>query len=83
MGQVLHGSATTTEAIRRAIQHSQASLRALSGTIGNSVCGRRVAHQAAMARVKRSPKMTANWALAMVHSRGGIFHSFPERFKIR
>ena len=23
MGQVLHGSATTTEAVRRAIQHSQ------------------------------------------------------------
>jgi hypothetical protein len=31
MGQVLHGSATTTEAIRRAIQHSQESLRALEG----------------------------------------------------
>jgi hypothetical protein len=30
MGQVLHGSATTTEAIRRAIQHSQASLRTLA-----------------------------------------------------
>jgi transposase InsO family protein len=30
MGQVLHGSARTTEAIRRAIQHSQASLRALA-----------------------------------------------------
>src|SRR3569833_3234320 len=30
MGQVLHGSATTTEAIRRAIQHSKESLRALS-----------------------------------------------------
>src|ERR1039458_4131076 len=30
MGQVLHRSATTTEAIRRAIQHSQESLRALS-----------------------------------------------------
>ncbi len=30
MGQVLHGSATTTEAIRRAIQNSQASLRALA-----------------------------------------------------
>ena len=29
MGQVLHGSATTTEAIRRAIQNSQESLRAL------------------------------------------------------
>jgi hypothetical protein len=26
MGQVLHRGATTTEAIRRAIQHSQASL---------------------------------------------------------
>src|SRR3712207_9169496 len=30
MGQVLHGSATTTEAIRRAIQNSQASLRVLA-----------------------------------------------------
>ncbi|HTP73598.1 MAG TPA: IS481 family transposase, partial [Burkholderiaceae bacterium] len=30
MGQVLHGCATTTEAIRRAIQGSQESLRALS-----------------------------------------------------
>src|SRR5665647_1653361 len=30
MGQVLHGSARTTAAIRRAIQHSQESLRALA-----------------------------------------------------
>jgi transposase-like protein len=30
MGQVLHRGATTTEAIRRAIQHSQASLRTLA-----------------------------------------------------
>ncbi len=30
MGQVLHGSATTTEAVRRAIQHSQESVRALA-----------------------------------------------------
>lgn len=30
MGQVLHGSATTTTAIRRAIQHSQESLRVLA-----------------------------------------------------
>ncbi len=30
MGQVLHGSATTTEAVRRAIRHSQESLRALA-----------------------------------------------------
>ena len=34
MGQVLHGSATTTEAVRRAIQHSQKSLIALSKRYG-------------------------------------------------
>src|SRR6202163_2461354 len=34
MGQVLYGSATTTEAVRRAIQHSQASLRALAKRYG-------------------------------------------------
>jgi transposase InsO family protein len=34
VGQVLHGSATTTEAIRRAIQHSQASLRTLARRYG-------------------------------------------------
>jgi DNA-binding transcriptional regulator YiaG len=34
MGQVLHGSATTTEAVRRAIQHSQASLRELAVRYG-------------------------------------------------
>jgi transposase InsO family protein len=30
MGQILHGSARTTEAVRRAIQHSQASIRTLA-----------------------------------------------------
>jgi transposase InsO family protein len=34
MGQVLHGSATTTEAVRRAIQHSQASVRTLARRYG-------------------------------------------------
>ena len=34
MGQVLHGSATTTEAVRRAIQNSQESLRTLSMRYG-------------------------------------------------
>ena len=34
MGQVLHGSAATTEAVRRAIQNSEASLRALSRHYG-------------------------------------------------
>src|SRR6266567_8722305 len=34
MGQILHGSATTTAAVRRAIQNSQASLRELAGRYG-------------------------------------------------
>jgi transposase len=34
MVQVLHGRATTTEAVRRAIQHSQESLRALAKRYG-------------------------------------------------
>ena len=34
MGQVLHGCATTTETVRRAIQNSEESLRALSARYG-------------------------------------------------
>src|SRR3954471_4093753 len=34
MGQVDHGSASTTAAVRRAIQHSQASLRTLAKRFG-------------------------------------------------
>src|ERR687898_428539 len=34
MGQVLHGSARTTEAVRRTVQHSQESLRALARRYG-------------------------------------------------
>ena len=34
MGQFLHGSATTTEAVRRAIQNSQASLKTLAKRYG-------------------------------------------------
>src|SRR5215218_7629895 len=36
MGQVLHGSATTTKAVRRAIQASQESVRALARRYGVS-----------------------------------------------
>ena len=55
----------------------------IEGTVRNFVCGRAVEHYAAMALMKRSPNRTANWALAMDHSRGGILHSFSDRFKIR
>lgn len=46
MGQILHRGARTTEAVRRAIQNSQESLRALSKVTGRSgplgwVAGRR------------------------------------------
>jgi|GEM_PF-6962551 len=34
MGQILPGCATTTEAVRRAIQHSQESLMVLAGRYG-------------------------------------------------
>ena len=37
----------------------------------------------AIAALKRSPNMTANCDLAMDHSRGGIFHSFSDRFKTK
>jgi transposase IS166 family protein len=55
----------------------------LRGTVRNFVRGWAVKHDQAMARVKRSPKRTANWALAIHHSRGGMIHSFSERFKTR
>jgi predicted PurR-regulated permease PerM len=48
-----------------------------------SCVGGRINIYAAKALMKRSPKMTANWALAMVHSRGGIVHSFSVLCKIR
>ena len=46
MGQVLHGSATTTEAVRRAIQDSQESLRALARRYGITPKTRRQVEEA-------------------------------------
>src|SRR5580693_289060 len=53
------------------------------GTVRNFVRGWAVQHDKAIARVKRSPKRTANWALAIHHSRGGMIHAFSDRFKTR
>ncbi|SEK00434.1 hypothetical protein SAMN05518849_12541 [Sphingobium sp. AP50] len=47
------------------------------------MCGEAVDHQAVMALMKRSPRSTAKSAFAMLHSRGGIYHSFSDWFKIR
>ena len=50
MGQILHCSATTTEAICRAIQNSQASLRVLSKRYG--------INQKTVAKWKRRPSVS-------------------------
>ena len=73
MGQVLHGSATTTEAVRRAIQRSQESVRALAQRHGISPTtvqkwrGRQTAADAAMGpKQPRSPVLTPEQEAAIV-----------------
>ena len=57
MGQVLHGSATTTEAVRRAIQHSQESVRALAERHGvNPKTVSKWKHRETEADCKTGPK---------------------------
>jgi len=57
MGQVLHGSATTTEAVRRAIQHSQESLRVLAKRYGiNQKTVAKWKKRASVADVPTGPK---------------------------
>ena len=48
MGQVLHSSATTTEAIRRTIQQGRESLRALAARYGINLTAHRSPVGAAM-----------------------------------
>ena len=57
MGQVLHGCATTTEAIRRAIQHSQASLRQLARRYGiNPKTARKWKARSSVVDLRTGPK---------------------------
>src|SRR6266403_2636891 len=57
MGQVLHGCATTTEAIRRAIQHSQASLRQLARRYGiNPKTARKWRARSSVVDLRTGPK---------------------------
>jgi hypothetical protein len=51
MGQILHGCATTTEAVRRAIQHSQESLRTLSKRFG---INQKISHERAVSARERT-----------------------------
>lgn len=79
MGQVLHGSATTPEAIRRAIQHRQESLRGLAKRYGinpktvakwhnrNSVADERTG--------PRDPKIDGSYG-----RRGGVHRGLPPAY---
>jgi transposase InsO family protein len=66
MGQVLHGSATTTEAVRRAIQNSQESLRALSRRYGiNQKTVAKWKKRASVADLPTGPKQPCSTVLSV------------------
>jgi hypothetical protein len=66
MGQVLHGSATTTEAIRRAIQNSQESLRVLAKRYGiNQKTVAKWKKRTSVADVPTGPKTSSSTVLSV------------------
>ena len=66
MGQILHGSATTTEAIRRAIQNSQESLRSLSRRYGiNQKTVAKWKKRSSVADVPTGPKKPSSTVLTI------------------
>ena len=66
MGQVLHGSATTTEAIRRAIQRSQESLRTLAKRHGiNPKTVAKWKKRSSVADLPTGPKQPASTVLSI------------------
>ena len=66
MGQVLHGSATTTEAIRRAIRHSEASLRTLAKRYGiNQKTVAKWKRRTSVADVPTGPKESRSTVLSV------------------
>ena len=65
MGQVLHGSATTTEAVRRAIQSSQESLRSLARRYGiNPKTVAKWKRRSSVADVPTGPKQACSTVLS-------------------
>src|SRR5204862_3996986 len=66
LGQVLHGSATTTEAIRRAIQRSQESLRAVAKRHGiNPKTVAKWKKRSSVADLPTGPKQPASTVLSI------------------
>ncbi|ESX83955.1 hypothetical protein X755_32175 [Mesorhizobium sp. LNJC405B00] len=65
MGQVLHESATTTEAIRRAIQNGQESLRPLAKRYGiNQKTVAKWKKRNSVADLATGPKEPHSWVLS-------------------
>lgn len=66
MGQVLHGCASTTAAVRRAIQHSQASLRLLAQRYGiNPKTVAKWRKRPSVANLPTGPKRPASTVLSI------------------
>jgi hypothetical protein len=66
MGQVLYGCATTTEAVRRAIRHSQESLRTLARRHGiNPKTVAKWKHRASVADLPTGPKDAGSTVLSV------------------
>src|SRR5208282_92847 len=66
MGQILHGSATTTTAVRRAIQNSQESLRTLAKRYGiNPKTVEKWKKRASAADLKTGPKAPKSTVLTV------------------
>ena len=74
MGQVLHGCATATEAVRRAIRHSQESVRALAGRHGIN----QVEETDVRLRSPTGPK-DAGSTVPIVEDKG-VIHCFPQAY---
>ena len=86
MGQVLHGGATTTEAIRRAIQNSQASLRALSKRYGiNQKTVVKWKKRTSVADLPTGPKDPKSTLSSMFSVQDATTHtrSIPERSRVQ
>ena len=66
MGQVLHRGATTTEAVRRAIQHSQESLRVLARRHGvNQKTVAKWRKRCSVANLRTGPKNPCSTVLSV------------------
>lgn len=79
MGQILHGSARTTAAVRRAIQHSQESLIALSKRHGiNPKTVARWKRRTAVTDLPTGPKDVHSTVLSLEDE--AIIVAFPIRY---